>query len=122
MLMEAVPGLVKTRLYSGQPVRFHVHTTSMIPLIHPGDVLVVHRLGMEKPEPGTLLVVHTGCWWLVHRLLVWKTSEDLTTIVTKGDNLYRIARKNNIDLARLKELNNISDDTKIKPGQILIVK
>jgi membrane-bound lytic murein transglycosylase D len=43
-------------------------------------------------------------------------------IVTKGDNLYRIARKNNIDLTRLKELNNISDDTKIKPGQILTVK
>ena len=42
-------------------------------------------------------------------------------IVTKGDNLYRIALKNNIDVSRLKELNNITDE-KIVPGQILIIK
>ena len=42
-------------------------------------------------------------------------------VVTKGDNLYRIAMKNNINVARLKELNNLSDE-KITPGQILIVK
>ncbi len=42
-------------------------------------------------------------------------------IVTKGDNLYRIALKNNIDVARLKELNNLTDE-KIVPGQILIIK
>lgn len=42
-------------------------------------------------------------------------------IVTKGDNLYRIAVKNNIDVVKLKELNNLSDE-KIIPGQILIVK
>ncbi len=42
-------------------------------------------------------------------------------IVTKGDNLYRIALKNNIDVVRLKELNNITDE-KIVPGQILIIK
>lgn len=44
-------------------------------------------------------------------------------IVTKGDNLYRIARKNSIDLAKLRELNNLlSADEKITPGQVLIVK
>jgi len=42
-------------------------------------------------------------------------------IVTKGDNLYRIALKNNIDVDRLKELNNLTDE-KIVPGQILIIK
>ena len=90
MLMEAVPGLVKTRLYSGQTVRFHVHTNSMIPLIQPGDVLVVHKLGMEKPAPGTVVIVHTGRWWLAHRLLVWRSSKDYTTIITKGDNCVRV--------------------------------
>jgi len=43
-------------------------------------------------------------------------------IVTKGDNLYSISRKNNTNVAKLKELNNLSDDEKIIPGQILIVK
>jgi membrane-bound lytic murein transglycosylase D len=42
-------------------------------------------------------------------------------IVTKGDNLYRIALKNNIDVSRLKQLNNLNDE-KIVPGQILIIK
>ena len=43
-------------------------------------------------------------------------------IVTKGDNLYSIARKNNINVAKLKKINNLSDDEKIIPGQILAVK
>ena len=43
-------------------------------------------------------------------------------IVIKGDNLYSIARKNNINVAKLKKINNFSDDEKIIPGQILVVK
>jgi membrane-bound lytic murein transglycosylase D len=43
-------------------------------------------------------------------------------IVTSGDNLYSISRKNNITVAKLKELNNLSGDGKIIPGQILVVK
>jgi LysM domain. len=43
-------------------------------------------------------------------------------IVTKGDNLYSISKKNNINIAKLKELNNLSGDEKIIPGQILVVK
>ncbi|HEX7416177.1 MAG TPA: LysM peptidoglycan-binding domain-containing protein [Smithellaceae bacterium] len=43
-------------------------------------------------------------------------------IVTKGDNLYSISKKNNINVAKLKELNNLSGDGKIIPGQILVVK
>jgi len=42
-------------------------------------------------------------------------------IVTKGDSLYRIALKNNMEVQKLKEINNLSDD-KIKPGQILIIE
>jgi membrane-bound lytic murein transglycosylase D len=43
-------------------------------------------------------------------------------IVTKGDNLYSISKKNNTNIAKLKELNNLSGDGKIIPGQILVVK
>lgn len=61
---------------------------------------------------------------LKNKVLTTEDIESLGTdkyIVTKGDNLYRIAQKNNIDVARLKELNNLSDE-KITPGQILIIK
>ena len=43
-------------------------------------------------------------------------------IVTKGDNLSIIARKNNTSSANLKQLNKFSGNEKLKPGQILIVK
>jgi membrane-bound lytic murein transglycosylase D len=43
-------------------------------------------------------------------------------IVTKNDSLHSIAIKNNINAARLMELNKISIDDKLVPGQILIIK
>jgi membrane-bound lytic murein transglycosylase D len=43
-------------------------------------------------------------------------------IVIKGDNLYSIARKNNINVAKLMELNNLARNKTITPGQILVVK
>jgi len=42
-------------------------------------------------------------------------------IVTRGDNLSIIARKNNTTSEKLKQLNNFPGE-KIKPGQVLIVK
>ena len=43
-------------------------------------------------------------------------------IVTKNDNLHSIAKKNNINISRLMELNKISPNEKLVPGQILIIK
>lgn len=43
-------------------------------------------------------------------------------IVTRNDSLHSIAKKNNINVAKLLELNKISIDEKLVPGQILIVK
>lgn len=43
-------------------------------------------------------------------------------IVTKNDNLYSIAKKNNTNVARIMELNGLSVDEKIVPGQILVVQ
>jgi membrane-bound lytic murein transglycosylase D len=43
-------------------------------------------------------------------------------VVTKNDNLHSIARKNNINVAKLMELNKISLDEKLVPGQILMIK
>jgi LysM repeat protein len=43
-------------------------------------------------------------------------------IVTKNDNLHTIAKKNNTNAARIMELNGLSVDAKIVPGQILVVQ
>jgi LysM repeat protein len=42
-------------------------------------------------------------------------------IVTKGENLSIIARKNNTTSANLKQLNKFSGK-KLNPGQVLIIK
>ena len=43
-------------------------------------------------------------------------------VVTKSDSLHSIAKKNSMNVAKLMELNKISLDEKLVPGQILIVK
>jgi membrane-bound lytic murein transglycosylase D len=43
-------------------------------------------------------------------------------IVTKGDNLHIIARKNNLNINKLLQLNNLSGKEKLTPGQILVLK
>jgi LysM repeat protein len=43
-------------------------------------------------------------------------------VVTKKDTLHSIAKKNNMNIAKLLELNKISLDEKLVPGQILVVK
>ena len=43
-------------------------------------------------------------------------------IVTKGDNLSLIAKKNNTSSEKLMQLNNLSGDETLNPGQILTIK
>jgi LysM repeat protein len=43
-------------------------------------------------------------------------------IITKGDSLSIIAKKNNSSSAKLMQLNNLSGDETLNPGQILIIK
>jgi len=43
-------------------------------------------------------------------------------IVTKRDNLHTIAKKNNINVTKLMQLNKLSKNEKLVPGQILIIR
>ena len=43
-------------------------------------------------------------------------------IVTKGDNLSLIAQKYNMNLAKLIQMNNLSENKPLTPGQVLVVK
>jgi membrane-bound lytic murein transglycosylase D len=49
-------------------------------------------------------------------------SETNKYVVEKNDSLHSIARRKNVNVARLMKLNKISLDDKLVPGQILIVK
>ena len=43
-------------------------------------------------------------------------------IVTKGDNLHVIAKKNNLNITQLLKLNSLSGNETLTPGQILVIK
>lgn len=42
-----------------------------------------------------------------------------TYVVKPGDTMYKIAKQHNIDVARLEQLNNITDPTQLSVGQVL---
>lgn len=52
----------------------------------------------------------------------YEQSETIKYIVSKNDSLYGIAKKNNVNVAKILELNKMSLDDKLVPGQVLIIK
>ena len=50
------------------------------------------------------------------------STDAATHTVKKGETLYAISRQYNITVAKLRELNKLTDKTDIFPGQILVVK
>ncbi|MDO9585936.1 MAG: LysM peptidoglycan-binding domain-containing protein, partial [Syntrophales bacterium] len=45
-----------------------------------------------------------------------------TYIVKKGDNLNKIAQRNDSNIGKLQELNNLTDKDSLQPGQVIIVR
>lgn len=85
-LTDAAQELIEVRLDAGASVRFHVFTTSMLPTLRPGDVLLVRRASVVEIAPGALLVIRQGSAWIVHRLLRQLSLKDGLHLQTKGDN------------------------------------
>jgi membrane-bound lytic murein transglycosylase D len=81
--------------------------------------------GDEKKEKQHVVSKDAGKQNLVGKTLTAKDVAELGTdkhIVTKGDNLSIIAKKYNIELAKLIQLNNLSGNETLTPGQVLVVK
>ena len=85
-LANTAHDLVETRLQKGEPVRFHVFTTSMLPTLRPGDALLVQGTAATEAVAGSLVVVRTGNSWIVHRLIQHVTVGESLHLITKGDN------------------------------------
>lgn len=52
---------------------------------------------------------------------VSKKSQTRHHLVTQGDTLYSIARQYNVSVDRVRQMNNLSPDAVIRPGQKLVV-
>ncbi len=77
--------LITTHLENGS-VRFVVPTTSMLPLLRPGDRVVVRRTAPGAVRVGDVIVVGRGSGWIVHRVIARSEKDGAFQFVTKGDN------------------------------------
>jgi signal peptidase I len=82
-LYAAADELFLTALAEGKVVRLHVDGTSMLPLLKPGDVVVLQRVESHRLQKGDLVVVRREHDLVTHRL-VWQRAGQW---LTKGDNL-----------------------------------
>lgn len=67
---------------SGQRLKLEVISQSMLPILKPGDKIVVEKVGVESLEIGDVLVVLRKGEFITHRLVGWGSKE----CYTKGDN------------------------------------
>lgn len=70
----------------------------------------MNNLSNNLLKVGTNLIVPNG-----------NNTDSDTYTVSRGDTLYSIARKNNISIDRIRELNNLTSDV-LRVGQVLKLK
>ena len=69
--------------FSGESrLRLIINSSSMTPMLRPGDAVVVQPVVWSALYPGDLVVVHCGGELITHRLI----SMDKDNLITKGDS------------------------------------
>jgi len=79
----------------------------------------------ENREKGNNISASVSKTDMAGKSLTQRDVEQLGTnkhIVTKGDSLFSIAQKYNVDLDKLTKMNHLSASDPIAPGQVLVVK
>ena len=68
-------------------VRLRVLGTSMVPSIHPGDVISVHHAGLSEMSPGEIALYLREGRLFVHRVVTRAGSPNRPLLVMRGDRL-----------------------------------
>jgi membrane-bound lytic murein transglycosylase D len=85
----------------------------------PETILAMNGLrASDRLRAGTALYLPVRAREL-GTLLAHSSNSDYFYAVRKGDTLYSIAKKNGLSVAELRELNDLSKQAKLKPGQKL---
>lgn len=83
---DIITHLISEALNSGKVFQFTVSTLSMLPLIKPGDKIMVRKGPLDALECGDIVVFEKYGELCTHRLLYKKTSDSKIELITKGDN------------------------------------
>ncbi|CAG0955057.1 signal peptidase I [Anaerolineae bacterium] len=81
---NATNELIDEHLQAGHRVRFVITTTSMLPMLAPGDQVIVAPTTPEQLRVGDIIVWRASGTWLAHRFIERRTAD--AWIITKGDN------------------------------------
>ncbi|HEY0591990.1 MAG TPA: LysM peptidoglycan-binding domain-containing protein, partial [Thermoanaerobaculia bacterium] len=83
------------------------------------DIVAMNGLRSEKVRPGTEIYLPVSTVALSAKLE--RARSETTYVVEKGDTLYSIARRHDITLAELLEMNDLSKKSVIRPGDTIKV-
>lgn len=84
--LHATNELIGEHLRAGRLVRFTIPTTSMLPILQPGDVVVVQAIRAADLRVGDILVRQIEQVWLAHRVIECRETRGQIECVTKGDH------------------------------------
>ena len=68
-------------------VRLRVFGTSMVPSIHPGDLVTVQRAGLSEISSGEIVLYSREGRMFVHRVAECGNNSDGPFLITRGDRL-----------------------------------
>jgi hypothetical protein len=86
VLTDATNALIDASLRAGQAIRFTITTSSMRPILAPGDRVIVHGARLEELRCGDIVLMQSGESRIAHRLIGWRRVNGVKCLVTKGDN------------------------------------
>jgi signal peptidase I len=84
LLANTTNELIDDHLRIGHRVRFVITTPSMLPMLAPGDQVIVSPIAPDELRVGDIIVWQADNTWLAHRLIERRALE--ACIITKGDN------------------------------------
>lgn len=73
------------RVFGG--VRLRVYGTSMIPAIHPGDLISIECAEPEQISPGEIVLCARDSRFFVHRVVAKSCDGGESVLITRGDRL-----------------------------------
>ncbi len=85
-VLEVADTLIQERLQSGQSMSFVIATSSMLPILAPGDRVIARGVDAEQVQVGDIAILRNGELPIVHRVVERHSDSGKLMLVTKGDN------------------------------------
>ncbi len=87
VFVGATNALIAASLRAGRTIRFTITTTSMLPVLAPGDQVIVRDARQEDLRLGDIVLLQADELRIAHRLIGWRRIDGMRALLTKGDHV-----------------------------------